>query len=102
MAVVKNDGVAMKHGKWLYYDPREGTVEASEVYVMNKLQTDDGSMFNDDEIRPIAISQGKQKSDTAAAKTSQKPQVILDYEKKNSGKKKIKVRDGSTGNLPKP
>ena len=102
MAVVKNDGVAMKHGKWLYYDPREGTVEASEVYVMNKLQTDDGSMFNDDEIRPISISQGKQKSDTAAVKTSQKPQVILDYEKKNSGKKKIKVRDGSTGNLPKP
>jgi antitoxin component YwqK of YwqJK toxin-antitoxin module len=102
MAVVKNDGLAMKHGKWLYYDPREGTVEATEVYVMNKLQTDDGSLFNDDEIRPIAISQGKQKSDTAASKTTQKPQVILDYEKKNSGKKKIKVRDGSTGNLPKP
>jgi antitoxin component YwqK of YwqJK toxin-antitoxin module len=102
MAVVKNDGVAMKHGKWLYYDPREGTVEATEVYVMNKLQTDDGYMINDDEIRPVAISQGKQKSDTAAIKTTQKPQVILDYEKKNSGKKKIKVRDGNTGNLPKP
>jgi antitoxin component YwqK of YwqJK toxin-antitoxin module len=100
MAVVKNDGVAMKHGKWLYYDPREGTVEATEVYVMNKLQTYDGYMLNDDEIRPVAISQGKQKSDTAAIKTTQKPQVILDYEKKNSGKKKIKVRDGNTGNLP--
>jgi antitoxin component YwqK of YwqJK toxin-antitoxin module len=102
MAVVKNDGVAMKHGKWLYYDPREGTIEATEVYVMNKLQTDDGSMLNDDEIRPVAISQGKQKTDTAGLKTTQKPQVILDYEKKNSGKKKIKVRDGNTGNLPKP
>jgi hypothetical protein len=100
--VVKNDGVAMKHGKWNYYDPREGRIEATEYYVMNKLQTDDGEMIADDDIRPIAISQGKQKTDTAGAKTLQKPQVILDYEKKNSGKKKIKVRDGNTGNSPNP
>ncbi len=26
-----------------------------------------------------------------------KPQAILEYEKKNSGKKKVKVRDGRTG-----
>ena len=95
--VVKNEGLAMKHGKWIYYDPREGTIEATERYVMNKLQTNDGDMIADDDIRPIAISQGKQKSDTATQKTIQKPQVILDYEKKNSGKKKIKVRDGKTG-----
>lgn len=98
--VVKNEGVSLKHGKWIYYDPRQGSVEATENYVMNKLQTDDGSMVGDDDIRPIAISQGKQPKDTSAVKTVQKPQVILDYEKKNSGKKKIKVRDGSTGNLP--
>ncbi len=98
--VVKNEGMALKHGKWIYYDPRQGSIEATEFYVMNKLQTDDGSMIADDDIRPIAISQGKQKADTAGAKTVQKPQAILDYEKKNSGKKKIKVRDGNTGNLP--
>jgi len=96
--VVKNEGVSLKHGKWTYYDPRQGSIEATEQYVMNKLQTDDGGMIADDEIRPIAISQGKQKSDTTGAKTTQKPQVVLDYEKKNSGKKKIKVRDGNTGN----
>jgi antitoxin component YwqK of YwqJK toxin-antitoxin module len=95
--VVKNEGFSLKHGKWTYYDPREGTVEATEQYVMNKLQTDDGSMVADDDIRPIDISQGKQKSDTSSTKTVQKPQVILDYEKKNSNKKKIKVRDGKTG-----
>lgn len=94
--VVKNEGFAMKHGKWTYYDPREGTIEATEQYAMNKLQTDDGSMVADDDIRPLSISQGKQKSDTATQKV-QKPQVILDYEKKNSNKKKIKVRDGKTG-----
>jgi hypothetical protein len=100
--VVKNEGLSLKHGKWTYYDPREGTIEGEENYVMNKLQTDDGGMINDDELRPLAVSSGKTKSDTTGKKTAAKPQVILDYEKKNSGKKKIKVRDGSTGNLPKP
>lgn len=100
--VVKNDGIALKHGKWTYYDPREGTVEATEQYVMNKLQTDGGDMIADDDLRPIDISKGKSKSDTAANKTVQKPQAVLDYEKKNSGKKSIKVRDGKTGNTPDP
>jgi hypothetical protein len=31
-----------------------------------------------------------------------KPQAVLDYEKKNSGKKKIKSRDGQTGYVPEP
>ncbi len=100
--VVKNEGVALKHGRWTYYDPREGTIEATEQYVMNKLQTDDGDMIGDDDIRPIDVSSSKAKSDTAGKKTITKPQAILDYEKKNSGKKKIKVRDGNTGNIPKP
>lgn len=93
--VVKNEGVALKHGKWVYYDPREGRVEATEHYVMNKLQTDDGSMIADEDLRPLDINRAKAKSDTTG-KTTQKPQVVLDYEKSN--KKKHKVRDGSTGN----
>ena len=100
--VVKNEGVAMKHGKWIYYDPREGTIEATENYVMNKLQTEDGGMLDDENIKPLSVSDGKTKTDTAGKKIVTKPQAILDYEKKNSGKKKIRVRDGSTGNLPKP
>jgi hypothetical protein len=96
--VVKNDGVALKHGKWNYFDPRSGRLEASEYYVMNKLQTDDGQMIADVDLRPIDIGRAKAKSDTTGNKTVQKPQVVLDYEKKNSGKKNIKVRDGSTGN----
>lgn len=98
--VVKNDGVAMKHGKWTYFDPREGRIEATEFYVMNKLRTEDDEMIADDDLRPIDLSKGKQKSDTATKKTVQKPQAVLDYEKNN--KKKHKVRDGSTGNLPDP
>ena len=86
----------------IYYDPREGTIEATENYVMNKLQTEDGGMLDDENIKPLSVSDGKTKTDTAGKKTVTKPQAILDYEKKNSGKKKIRVRDGSTGNLPKP
>ncbi len=97
-AIVKNEGVSMKNGKWTYYDPREGTVESTEFYVMNKLQGNDGSLAGDDDIKPIAISDGKQKTDTSSKKTTVKPQVVLDYEKKNSGKKKVKTRDGETGN----
>jgi len=96
--VVKNDGVAMKHGKWIYYDPREGTVEETQQYVMNKLQTGEGDMIADDDLKPLEVSSGKTKTDTTGKKGTTKPQVVLDYEKKNSGKKKIKVRDGATGN----
>ena len=100
--VVKNDGYAMKHGKWFYYDPVWGRVEATETYVMNKLQIDDGSLAGDDDIRPIEISKGKQLSDSLRKATDPALLKIKEYEKENSGKKKIKVRTGSTGNLPKP
>lgn len=101
--VVKNEGVALKNGRWTYYDPREGTIEATEYYVMNKLRTESDEMIDDEDIKPIAISDKKPKSDTSSAKKLvAKPQAILDYEKKNSGKKKIKARDGQTGYIPEP
>jgi antitoxin component YwqK of YwqJK toxin-antitoxin module len=95
--VVKNEGFSMKHGKWFYYDPREGRVEATENWVTNKLQIDDGSMVGDDDIRPLEVSKAKATSDTTGKSNPKKPAAILDYEKKNSGKKQIKVRDGRTG-----
>ncbi len=100
--VVKNEGVALKHGKWTYYDPREGRIEATEFYVMNKLRTEEDEMMGDDEIKPITVSDGKAKSDSATKKALSKYQPIADYEKKNSGKKKIKARDGQTGYIPEP
>ncbi|MBK6936844.1 MAG: hypothetical protein IPH18_08080 [Chitinophagaceae bacterium] len=102
--VVKNEGLAMKHGRWTYYDAREGTVEATEFYVMNKLQTDDGGMIGDDDIRPLSVSSGRTAAtDTVTVKKTVKPQAVLDFEKKNSGKKKVKVRDGNTsGYKPEP
>jgi len=94
--VVKNDGFAVKHGKWNYYDPTEGTITSTE------LQTDDNQLISDEEIKPLSLTAVKAKSDTAFKKPMTKPQAVLDYEKKNAGKKKIKVRDGATGYLPEP
>ena len=93
--VVKLEGQTVKHGTWTYYDPETGDVIKTERYFLDKLQTGLGN--GDDELAPIGISGGKAVSDTAGKKAMAKPQVILDYEKKNSGKKKVKVRDGSTG-----
>ncbi len=54
---------------------------------------------NGDELTPIDITNAEE--NTTKAKDEKKPQPklkeIVEYEKKNSGKKKIKVRDGSTG-----
>jgi hypothetical protein len=94
--VVKNEGVAMKHGKWIYYDPSEGTVEKTETYVMNKLQTNDNALVgDDDDIKPLKMGAYKAPVDSAGHKI--KPAVVQDYEKKNAGKKKVKTRDGATG-----
>ena len=97
--IVKLEGQTNKHGVWTYYDPRWGTVIRTERYFLNKIQTDEEvAASGDDEIKPIDISKGKTNSlDTTGKKTLQKPQAVLDYEKKNSGKKKIKARTGQTG-----
>lgn len=103
-AIVKVEGTTVRHGVWTYYDPEWGTITKTENWFMDKLATDSDNPAIDDDLKPIDVT-GKSKS---TAKTdgkttdkdkneAKKPQAILDYEKKNSGKKKIKARDGSTG-----
>jgi hypothetical protein len=101
--VVKVEPSSYKHGTWSYYNTETGTVESTEEWVMNKPKVKEDTattttVASDDDLAPIDPATGKpvaKKDDKAAA--SKKPQAILDYEKKNSGKKKVKVRDGSTG-----
>jgi len=94
--IVKLEGFTLKHGTWRYFDPNFGTLVKTEKWFLNKPATGDSK--NDDDLRPIDVSDNtKPKTDTAAKKTTAKPQAVIDYEKKNSGKKKIKVRDGATG-----
>ncbi len=97
--VVKLEGLTVKHGSWKYFDPITGRIEKTENWVFDKLKM---PVSEDDELAPIDVSIDA-KAEGATAKKDvkkaplKKPQAILDYEKKNSGKKKIRVRDGNTG-----
>src|SRR5690606_5307928 len=99
--IVKVEGQTMKHGTWTYFDPEWGTVLKKEEYFADQLKTDAGvaGASGDDELTPIDFS-GTTKTgavaDSSAKKNVPKPQAVLEFEKKNK-KKKIKVRDGSTG-----
>ncbi|HEU4606784.1 MAG TPA: hypothetical protein VFS31_01660 [Chitinophagaceae bacterium] len=81
--VVKNEGAAIKHGEWKYYDPQTGTIVRTETYTLGKLEN--GNTANN-QLKP-----------TAPAGKIAKPKEVLEFEKRNSGKKRIKVKDGSTG-----
>jgi hypothetical protein len=94
---VKLEGFSLKHGTWTYYDPEEGTIVKTEKYWLDKPANAAGNgAANDDDLKLIGIND-KSKTDTTASKAVAKPKEVLEYEKKNSGKKKIKVRDGRTG-----
>jgi antitoxin component YwqK of YwqJK toxin-antitoxin module len=85
--IVKNEGASIKNGTWRYFDPEAGFITKTEFWQLGKL--DDSG--NGTAKRPAADS-------SSAVKTKVKPKEVLDFEKKNAGKKKVRVRDGSTGN----
>jgi hypothetical protein len=80
--IVKNEGVAIRHGQWKFYDPSTGMINKIQTYTMGKLETPKNDSSSD--------------STKVASKTLVKPKEVQDYEKKNAGKKKIRVRDGQT------
>jgi hypothetical protein len=89
--VIKLEGVSLKHGTWKYFDPFTGRVESSIKYLFDKEVMD-----FDDDLAPIDISKSNN-ADSTDKKTVAKPAAVLEFEKKNAGKKNIKVRDGRTG-----
>jgi hypothetical protein len=80
--IVKNEGVAIRHGQWKFYDPSTGMINKIQTYTMGKLENPKSTTASD--------------STNNVSKTMVKPKEVQDYEKKNAGKKKIKVRDGAT------
>jgi hypothetical protein len=82
--IVKNEGVAIRHGQWKFYDPSTGMINKIQTYTMGKLENPKSGTSSD--------------STKNVSKTMVKPKEVQDYEKKNAGKKKIKVRDGATSN----
>jgi hypothetical protein len=99
--VVKMEPNSYKNGTWIYYNTMNGTIERTEEWVMDKPKSNVEvvKVIDADDMAPIDVTATKTtaKKDDKKPTASTKPQAVLDYEKKNSGKKKIKVRDGSTG-----
>jgi hypothetical protein len=83
--IIKNEGSSIKNGTWKYYDTETGFVTKTEFWTLGKLDQSDNK----------ATGAKKSAADSSAA-VKAKPKEVLDFEKKNAGKKKIKVRDGST------
>jgi hypothetical protein len=80
--IVKNEGVAIRDGYWKFYNSSTGMIYKTQFYTLGKLETPKTSAGSD--------------SANVASKVMVKPKEVQDYEKKNAGKKKIKVRDGAT------
>ena len=77
--IVKAEQYSVKNGAWTYYDPSSGRVVKLEKYDRGRLLQEPKTDIATDEPKKVA-----------------KPAEVLEYEKKNSGKKKVKVRDGQT------
>jgi hypothetical protein len=77
--IIKNEGAAIKHGVWKYYDPATGQVIRSELYTLGKLE------------------QEAKAAPVAEKKAVAKPKEVVEFEKKNSERKKVRYKDGSTG-----
>ena len=96
--VIKLEGYSLKHGAWKYYDVFTGRVEKTEYWYFDKPARKTG--IDDDELAPIDVT-NNEADETAKAdekkKVVTKPKEVVEFEKKKPGKKKIRVRDGSTG-----
>ncbi len=79
--IVKAEQYSVKHGTWKFYDPNTGRLIRSETY-------DHGFLPTEPDTKVVATDINTKKV---------KPAEVLLYEKKNSGKKKVKTRDGQTG-----
>ncbi len=79
--IVKAEQYSVKHGTWKFYDPTTGRLTRSETY-------DRGFLPKEPDTNVATTSDKTKKV---------KPAEVLLYEKKNSGKKKVKTRDGQTG-----
>ncbi len=100
MVEVKLDASAVPHGLWKYYEPGSGSLIKKENFILGKL--DDGSGTGNGMIKKegkdAAAKDDHSKPETKEKpKEKPKPREVMDFEKKNEGKKNVKMRTGATG-----
>jgi hypothetical protein len=90
--IVKTTGASLKHGTWKIYDPYTGQRLRTENWILDVLQEPGAKKQNDIETStPLGLAP-KAKTDTATKKII--PKEVLEFQKKNKGKK---IVDGKTG-----
>lgn len=85
--IVKHDVSELRHGTWKIYDPSSGAVLKTEVWFYGEK---DKSALGGSSATTQPVSGDK-------PATTAKPKAVEEWDKKNSGKKKVVVRDGRTG-----
>lgn len=81
--IVKAEQYSVKQGEWRYYDPATGRLIKTEQWERNNL-------VNPNTPKPVVATAG------AEIKKVEKTPEMLEWEKKNRGKKNA-IRDGRTG-----
>ncbi|MFT3980144.1 MAG: hypothetical protein QM687_06705 [Ferruginibacter sp.] len=84
MKVVKAEQYSVKHGTWRYYEPGTGRLMKEEEYDRNVV------------VKPKSTAAPVASTEPAKKKEVQKTAEMLEWEKKNKGKKGA-IRDGRTG-----
>lgn len=92
MKVIKIEATAVKHGFWKYYNSGSGSIVKTENYFLDQIEDPNKKSAT------VDLQQSKDSATTVKKDASKiKPKEVLNFEKQNSGKKKIRVRDGRTG-----
>lgn len=84
--IVKAEQYSVKNGPWKYYDPASGRLIKSEEWERNVIK----------QPRQAAADDESEAAAPPKKKEMQKTPAMLEWEKKNKGKKKG-LRDGNTG-----
>jgi hypothetical protein len=95
LKIVKVESSSVKHGTWNYYNPERQTITKTEEYVID--QQVNNKKTDLQKLTDSLATAKKNPPDSLSVLNKTKPAEVLQYEKKNSKKKKIKVRDGATG-----
>lgn len=95
MKVVKAQQYSVRHGEWKYYNPETGALIRTENYEYNRLLPPKKSKA-EEELLALEAADGGEATMDKDKKKPPKTAQMLEWEKKNKGKKKV-IRDGRTG-----
>jgi len=95
--IFKVNTYSMKNGVWKYYMPGSQSLIKTETYIYDSLSVPKPEMAEKKKSSAVEILTGNDSIPALFVDPKQKPQHVIDFEKKNAKKKRVKLRDGKTG-----